>query len=251
METLINLDEMEKAYDTNEVARMVFNWGKRILQENDELKKELERLKENKFNWYERENLLPLPDDMPVEKKIKNLTWRLWQAKKANKQLKQTSDATIEKLNTELKDLRDKQVKATKFEYDETSGDGLIYFSSNIRTYLLSGLKHIKSCSKCLEHTCPNEFRYKKDENGEFIKKIESLGSETYMWTGYEEVPREEYLKEWGSCIGKMIKALELKEKYFDNSDWYLLNDKDKEKNEKKIKEGMELLIKYQNEFFY
>ena len=121
METLINLDEMEKAYDTNEVARMVFNWGKRILQENDELKKDLERFKENKFNWYERENLLPLPDDMPVEKKIKNLTWRLWQAKKANKQLKQTSDAIIDKLNKELKDLRDKQVKATKFEYDEAS----------------------------------------------------------------------------------------------------------------------------------
>ena len=244
METLINLDEMEKAYDTNEVARMVFNWGKRILQENDELKKDLERFKENKFNWYERENLLPLPDDMPVEKKIKNLTWRLWQAKKANKQLKQSSDATIEKLNKELQDLRDKQIKATKFEYDETSYDGLIYFSNNIRTYLLSGLKHMKSCVRCLEHTCPAEIRYKKDENGKFIKKVESLGSETYIWTGYEENP--DYIKDWGTILNKMIKALELKEKYFESCKAVI-----PESDEKKIAEGMELLIKYQNEFMY
>ena len=184
-------------------------------------------------------------------KRIKILEKRLHDSKQKNREEKLKLKYDLNKAVEYGRKQRDKLIKATKFEYDETSGDGLIYFSNNIRTYLLSGLKHIKSCAKCLEHTCPNEFRYKKDKNGEFIKKVESLGSNSYIWTGYEEVPREEYLKEWGSCVSKMIKALKLKEKYFDSSDWYMLNDKDKEKIEEKIKEGMELLIKYQNEFLY
>ena len=63
------------------------------------------------------------------------------------------------------------------------------------------------------------------------------------MWTGYEEYPKEEYLKNWGICISKMIKALELKEKY----DGKELQKRDKDL----ITEGMELLIKYQDSFCY
>jgi hypothetical protein len=103
----------------------------------------------------------------------------------------------------------------------------------------------MKSCSKCLEKTCPDEIKYKTDKNGDFIKIIESLGNDTYIWTGFEEKPKEEYLKEWGTILNKMIKALELKEKYSEK-------DYDLTKQQKDIiAEGMELLIKYQDSFFY
>ena len=182
-------------------------------------------------------------------KRIKILEKRLHDSKQKNREEKLKLKYDLNKAIEYGREQRDKAIEATKYNYDPTkieSGDYLIHFAHNIRAYLLSGLKHIKSCSKCLDHTCPNEIRYKKDKNGEFIKHIESLGSDSYIWTGYEEVPREEYLKEWGSCVSKMIKALELKEKYFESCKAVI-----PESDEKKIAEGMELLIKYQNEFMY
>ena len=240
----LNLEELKKEEPIN-VVRTVLGWGLSLINENKMLREELDRLKNNKFNWYEKENLIPISEDTPEEKKIKVLTWRLWQAKKAHKEYKQRIEAKLESLNKDREKAEERYRKAVRFEYDDKSFEGLLEFSHNIRQYLLSGLKHIKSCSKCLDHTCPDEIRYKKDENGEFIKEIESLGSDSYIWTGYEEVPREEYLKEWGSCVSKMIKALELKEKYF--CEEYNMSNQDK----KIIKEGMELLIKYQDEFIY
>lgn len=245
MENLPNIEELKLENGTMKMASKVLAWGKKLTEENERLKSELERLKEEKFNWYERENLLPLPDDMPNEKKIKNLTWRLWQAKKANKQLRQTFDAVIEKTNQEKKVIEERYRKAVRFEYDDKSFEGLLDFSHNIRQYLLSGLKHMKSCSSCLDKTCPDDIMRKKDENGEFIKKIESLGSETYIWTGYEEKPKEEYRKEWGTILSKMIRALEIKERCFEKE--FTMTDKEKAE----VKEGMELLVKYQDEFLY
>ena len=240
----LNLEELKKEEPIN-VIRTVLGWGLSLINENKMLREELDRLKDDKFNWYEKENLIPIPNDTPEEKKIKILTWRLWQAKKAHKEYKQKIEAELESLNKNFKKAEERYRKAARFEYDDKSFEGLLDFSHNIRQYLISGLKHMKSCSACLDKTCPYDISRKKDENGEFIKKIESLGSETYIWTGFEEKSKEESRKEWGTILSKMIKALELKEKYF--CDEYNMSDQDK----KIIKEGMELLIKYQNEFIY
>jgi hypothetical protein len=240
----LNLEELKKEEPIN-VIKTVLGWGLSLINENKMLREELDRLKDNKFNWYEKENLIPTPEDTPEEKKIKILTWRLWQAKKSHKEYKQKIEAELESLNKDLKKVDERYRKAARFEYDDKSFEGLLDFSHNIRQYLISGLKHMKSCSACLDKTCPYDISRKKDENGEFIKKIESLGSESYIWTGYEEKPKEESRREWGTILGKMIKALELKEKYF--CDEYNMPNQDK----KIIKEGMELLIKYQDEFIY
>ena len=106
----------------------------------------------------------------------------------------------------------------------------------------------MKSCSSCLDKTCPGDIKYLKDDNGEFVRRIESLGNDTYVWTGYEERSKEESRKEWGAILGKMIKALELKEKYFEK---YFESGSPSEKEKEIIREGMELLIKYQDEFIY
>lgn len=170
---------------------------------------------------------------------------RLHDSKQKNREEKLKLKYDLEKAREYGKDQRDKVIAATEYKYDEHSFDGLIHFSHNIRQYLISGLKHMKSCSSCLDKTCPNDIKYVKDDNGEFVKHIESLGSDTYMWTGYEERPKEESRKDWGAILGKMIKALELKEKYFCAE--YDIPNQDK----KIIKEGLELLVKYQDELSY
>jgi hypothetical protein len=245
MENLPDIEKLKQEQGYDKMAKVVLGWGKRVLEENEKLKSEVERLKEEKFDWYEEEYLKPIPENTPEQQKIKILTWRLWKAKEANKSLRQSSDATIENLNKSIKEWREKYHQAITFEYDGTSFEGLITFAHNVRNYLLSGLRHMKSCAKCLEKTCPDDIKYKKDKDGKFIKEIEKLGNDTYIWTGYEEYPSEEYLKNWGICIGKMIKALELKEKYDRTGN--VVTEKDKQL----INEGIELLIRYQDSFFY
>ena len=179
-----------------------------------------------------------------LERQIKILKKRLHDSKQKNREEKLKLKYDLEKAIAYGREQRDKVIAATEYKYDEHSFDGLIHFSHNIRQYLLSGLKHMKSCSSCLDKTCPNDIRYLKDDKCEFVKHIESLGNDTYVWTGYEERPKEESRKEWGAILGKMIKALELKEKYFCET---VIPKND----DNLIREGLELLIKYQNEFIY
>ena len=183
-----------------------------------------------------------------LERQIKILKKRLHDSKQKNREEKLKLKYDLNKVLKDVQKQRDKTIDASHYRYDEDGFDGLIYFSSNIRQYILSGLKHMKSCSYCLDKTCPDDIKYLKDDNGEFVKRIESLGSDTYVWTGYEERPKEESRKEWGSILGKMIKALELKEKYFEK---YFELGSPSEKEKEIIREGLELLIKYQDEFIY
>lgn len=179
-----------------------------------------------------------------LERQVKILKKRLHDSKQKNREEKLKLKYDLEKAREYGEDQRDKVIAATEYKYDEHSFDGLIHFSHNIRQYLLSGLKHMKSCSSCLDKTCPDDIKYLKDDNGEFVRHIESLGNDTYVWTGYEERPKEESRKEWGAILGKMIKALELKEKYFCAA---VIPKND----DNLIREGLELLIKYQDEFIY
>lgn len=222
-----NIEELKKE-DPIEAMRAVLGWGQSLINENRILKAELERLKDNKFNWYEEQNLVPIPEDTPDEKKIKILTWRLREAKKANKQLKQSTNAKIKEMEKETDKWINKYRQATKFEYDGSSFEGLLYFAHNLRTYILSGLKHMKSCSKCLDKTCPRDIEIVKDENGEYVEKL-----------------KEETRKEWGSIISKMIRALELRGKY--ENRLYAMNEKEK----KEVDEGFSLILKYHDSFFY
>ena len=180
-----------------------------------------------------------------LERKVKILEKRLHDSKQKNREEKLKLKYDLEQKEKDIESWREKYDQAITFEYDGTSFEGLLTFAHNVRHYLLSGLRHMKSCSSCLDKTCPNDMRYKKDKNGEFAKKIVSLGNNSYMNVGYEDRPVEESRKEWGSIISKMIRALELKEKYQCRS--YDMSEKEK----RDVNEGMELLIKYQDEFLY
>lgn len=175
-----------------------------------------------------------------LERNVKILEKRLHDSKQKNREEKLKLKYDLKKAQEYGEQQRQKFIEATNYQYDSTSFDGLIHFAHNIRQYLLAGLKHMKSCSKCLEHTCPDDIKREKDKNGEYILKFNEYG-----FDGCKERPEVDYRRDWGSILSKMIRALELKEKYFNEE--YNMTSADK----KIMDEGMELLIKYHDCFYY
>lgn len=127
---------------------------------------------------------------------------------------------------------RNEKFKAQRHEFPK---EGVIYFSDSIRNYFIQGLELIKK--KFLYETMPEKIKYETDEYGEFI---EAYNVEDKVM-GLKQRPIEESKAEWGSIIGKMIKALKYQSKYqFDdvpNSKYKIVD--------KQIKEGIDLFIKY------
>ena len=224
MEKTPNIEQLKFENGTMKMATKVLAWGKRLAEENEKLKSEIERLKDEKFNWYERKNLLPLPDDTPDEKKIKTLTWRLWKSKESYKQLRDQSNAEIKRLNDVIDELRTKITNVLsdpKRFYNFNIGyDDVVDFDSKVIQFFIDGLTHYKNSSICLLASVPGDIRSK------------------YNWncTGEEENRMKE---EWAKIINKMIKAWSLLK---DSIEHTRIND---EEAEKQIEEGINLFCKY------
>ena len=200
-----------------------------------ELKEKYEQLKRNYQVLVDRHivDIKDLHTEDQYINEINKLHTRLYASKKSHRDSRTKLLNDIEYYRELYKSEKEEKFKAQRHEFPS---DGLVYFNESIRNYFIQGLEMIKQ--KFLYETMPDSIKYETDEYGEFIREF-NIKSNCYEW---KERPIEESKKEWGTIINKMIKALKYKSKpIWDGS----VSDKQMNVINEKIKEGIDLFIKY------